>query len=170
MVLRHVRDVIALDPGWYSGMYETNPATGLKLALMELVPWFPAPQYMDDLTTSEKLRDYDATWQGRWSGLDARDIFYQLEGWSEFNLGDTPGFKGDVKAALTAIKAKTLLIGVKEDQLFRPEELQLAKSILRDAVYLELSSSMGHLASIGSDPKFNETINREIAKFLAPIK
>jgi homoserine O-acetyltransferase/O-succinyltransferase len=170
MVLRHVRDVIALDPGWYSGMYEANPATGLKLALMELVPWFPAPQYMDDLTTSEKLRDYDATWQGRWSGLDARDIFYQLEGWSEFNLGDTPGFKGDVKAALTAIKAKTLLIGVKEDQLFRPEELQFAKSILRDAVYLELSSSTGHLASIGSDPKFNETINREIAKFLAPIK
>ena len=170
MVLRHVRDVIALDPGWYSGMYEANPATGLKVALMELVPWFPAPQYMDDLTTSEKLRDYETTWQGRWSGLDARDIFYQLEGWSEFNLGDTPGFNGDVKAALTAIKAKTLLIGVKEDQLFRPEELQFAKSILRNAAYLELSSSTGHLASIGSDPKFNETINREIAKFLATIK
>lgn len=170
MVLRHVRDVIALDPGWYSGMYEANPVTGLKLALMELVPWMPTPQYMDDLTTSEKLRDYEATWQGRWSGLDARDIFYQLEGWSEFNLGDTPGFNGDVKAALTAIKAKTLLIGVKEDQLFRLEELQFAKSILRDAAYLELSSSTGHLASIGADPKFNETINREIAKFLAPIK
>src|SRR6476469_10749751 len=52
MVLRHIRDVIALDPGWYSGMYEANPVTGLKLALMELVTWLPAPQYMDDLTTS----------------------------------------------------------------------------------------------------------------------
>ena len=62
-----------------------------------------------------------------WSGLDARDIFYQLDGWSEFNVGDTPGFNGDVKAALAAIKAKTLLIGVKEDQLFRREELQFAK-------------------------------------------
>ena len=28
MVLRHVRDVIALDPGWYSGMYEVNPDHG----------------------------------------------------------------------------------------------------------------------------------------------
>ena len=145
MVLRHVRDVIALDPGWYSGMYEVNPVTGLKLALMELVPWMPTPQYMDALTTSEKLRDYEATWQGRWSGLDARDIFYQLDGWSEFNLGDTPGFNGDVKAALAAIKAKTLLIGVKEDQLIRREELQFAKSTIRDAAYLELSSSTGHL-------------------------
>ena len=52
------------------------------------------------------------------SGFDARDTYYQLDGWSEFNVGDTPGFNGDPKAALAAIKAKTLLIGVKEDQLF----------------------------------------------------
>jgi homoserine O-acetyltransferase len=170
MVLRHVRDVIALDPGWYSGMYDVNPVTGLKVALMELVPWIAYPQYMDALKTSEKLKNYEATWEGRWSGLDARDIFYQLEGWSEFNIGDTPGFNGDVKTALAAIKAKALLIGVKEDQLFRSEELRFAKSIIRDAAYLELSSSTGHLASIGADPKFNETINSEIAKFLAAIK
>jgi homoserine O-acetyltransferase len=170
MVLRHVRDVIALDPGWYSGMYEVNPVTGLKLALMGMVPWFPSPQYMDALTTSEKLRNYELIWQDRWSGLDARDIFYQLEGWSEFNIGDSPGFNGDVKMALASIKARTLLIGVKEDQVFRREELQFAKSAIRDAAYLELSSTTGHLASIGADPKFNETINSEIGKFLAAVK
>jgi homoserine O-acetyltransferase len=125
---------------------------------------------MDALTTSEKLRNYELIWQDRWSGLDARDIFYQLEGWSEFNIGDTPGFNGDVKMALAAIKARTLLIGVKEDQLFRREELQFAKSAIRDAAYLELSSPTGHLASIGADPKFNETINGEIGKFLATVK
>jgi homoserine O-acetyltransferase len=171
MVLRHVRDVIALDPGWYSGMYDVNPVTGLRVALMELVPWFRSTQwYMDALTTSEKLRGYEITWQDIWSGLDARDISYQLDGWSEFNVGDTPGFNGDVKAALAVIKAKTLLIGVKEDQLIRREELQFAKSTIRDAAYLELSTSSGHLASIGVDSKFNETINSEIAKFLATIK
>ena len=64
MVLRHVRDVIALDPGWYSGMYDVNPATGLRVALMELVPWFRSTQwYMDALTTSNKLRNYEASWQ-----------------------------------------------------------------------------------------------------------
>jgi homoserine O-acetyltransferase/O-succinyltransferase len=171
MVLRHVRDVIALDPGWYSGMYDINPTTGLKVALMELVPWFRSPQwYMDVLTTSNKLRDHEALWQSLWSGQDARDVYYQLDGWSEFNVGDTPGFNGDPKAALAAIKAKVLLIGVKEDQLFRREELQFAKNAIRDARHLEVSSLAGHLASIGVDPKFNETINGEIAKFLATIK
>ncbi len=171
MVLRHVRDVIALDPGWYSGMYDVNPATGLRIALMELIPWLQSTQwYMDALTTSEKLRNYEATSQGIWSGLDARDIFYQLDGWSEFNIGETPGFNGDVKTALGAIKARTLLIGVTEDQLFQREELQFAKNAIRDATYLELSSPAGHMACVGLDPKFNETINSEIAKFMATIK
>jgi homoserine O-acetyltransferase/O-succinyltransferase len=171
MVLRHVRDVIALDSGWYSGMYDVNPVTGLRTALMELSPWWRSTQwYMEALTTSEKLRNYEATWQSIWSGLDARDVFYELEGWSEFNIGDTPGYKGDAKAALAAIKARTLLIGVKEDQLTRREELQFAKSLIRDAAYLELSSSTGHTAGVGFDPKLNETINSEIAKFLATTR
>jgi homoserine O-acetyltransferase len=105
-----------------------------------------------------------------WSGLEARDLYYQLDGWSEFNVGDTPGFNGDPKAALAAIKAKVLLIGVKEDQLVRREELQFAKNAIHDATYLEFPSPTGHTASIGVDPKFNETINSEIAKFLAAIK
>jgi homoserine O-acetyltransferase/O-succinyltransferase len=172
MVLRHIRDVIALDPGWYSGMYDLNPATGLKVALMELVPWLQSPQsYMDTLTTSDKLRNYQIFWERLWSGLDARDVYYQLDGWSEFNVGDTPGFNGDTKTAVAAIKAKTLLIGIKEDQLFRREELQSAKNAIRDATYLELSSPAGHAAVVGGlDPKFDETLNREIAKFLTTIK
>jgi homoserine O-acetyltransferase/O-succinyltransferase len=171
MVLRHVKDVIALDPGWYSGMYDVNPVSGLKVALMELVPWFRSTQwYMDALTTSDELRNYEALWQRLWSGLDARDVYYQLDGWSEFNVGDTPGSNGDPKTALAAIKAKALLIAVKEDQLFRPQELQFAKNAIRDAAYLELSSPAGHVAFIGVDPKFNETLNREIAKFLATIR
>ena len=62
------------------------------------------------------------------------------------------------------------MIGVKEDQLFRREELQFAKNAIRDAAYLEVSSPTGHIAAVGIDPKFNETINSEIAKFLATIK
>jgi homoserine O-acetyltransferase/O-succinyltransferase len=173
MVLRHVRDVIALDPGWYGGMYEVNPVTGLEVALMELVPWYQSTQwYMDTLTTSDELRDWLKFFRRLVSsGFDARGVYYQLEGWSEFNVGDTPGFNGDLKAALAVIKAKTLLIGVKEDQLIRREEFQFAKNAIRDASYLELSSSFGHIAVVGSlDPKFDETVNSEIAKFLATIK
>jgi homoserine O-acetyltransferase len=169
MVLRHVREVIALDPAWFGGMYDANPTTGLRVALMELVPWFRSPQWcMDALTTSEKLRNYQTLWQGIWSGLDARDIYYELDGWSEFNIGDTRGFNGDPRAALAAIKVKTLLIGVREDQLFRSYELEFAKSAIHDATYLDISSPHGHLAVF--EQKFWTIANPEIAKFLEMIK
>ena len=171
IVLRHIRDVIALDPAWYNGMYDVNPVTGLKIALMEQVTWLQSPQYLDTLTTSEKLLKHLRFWEQLWSGLDARDVYYQLVGWSEFNVGDTPGFNGDAKAALATIKAKALLIGIKEDQMFRREELQFAESAIHDAAYLEISSPAGHVAVVGGiDRKCDETLNKEIANFLSTFK
>jgi homoserine O-acetyltransferase len=172
MILRHVRDVIALDPGWYSGMYDANPVTGLEVALTELLPWFYSTQwYMDNLTTDGKLLSFQTFWGRLMSAAQARDAYYQLEGWSEFNVGDTPGFKGNPKAALAEIKSKALLIGVKEDQLFRPDELQAAKNSLSDAAHLELSSPFGHIAVVGGlDRKFDDAVNSEIGKFLGTIR
>jgi homoserine O-acetyltransferase len=173
LVLRHVKDVIALDPGWYGGMYEVNPATGVEIALMELTPWwYSADWYATNITTREKTRDFETYWHRLLTVIapqDARDIYYQLDGWAEFNIGDTPGFNGDTKAALRAIKAKTLLIVEKEDLLVRREEMLFAKNAIRDATYVEISSPFGHLAVL-LDPKAAETANREIRKFLSTIE
>jgi homoserine O-acetyltransferase len=171
LVLHHVNDVIELDPGWHGGMYEVNPATGLAIAVMELTPWLYAPAwYEKNLTTAEKLRNFEALWPRVWK-LDARNAYYMLDCWAEFNLGDTPGFNGDTKAAVGAIKARTLLIGIKEDLLIRREELLFAKNAIRNATYVEISSSCGHVTTIcGSDPRADEAYQREIRKFLSTIK
>jgi homoserine O-acetyltransferase/O-succinyltransferase len=173
LVLRHAREVIALDPGWYGGMYDVNPVTGLEVALMGLVPWYVSTQrYMETLTTTNEILNYERFMRGLFSsGIDARDAYYQLRGWSEFNLADTPGLNGDLKAALASVKAKTLLIGVKEDLLSRRDELQFAKDAISNSAYVEFSSSFGHVAFVGGlDRKFDEMANSEIAKFLGTIK
>jgi homoserine O-acetyltransferase len=175
LVLRRMKDVIALDPGWYGGMYEVNPAVGLVIALMEQVPWLYASEwYTKNLTTAEKARDFDMFWRRIYTVLfpqDARDIYYQLEGWAEFNLGDTPGFNGDTKAALGAIKAKTLLIAFKEDLVIRREEILFARDAIHDASYVEISSPFGHITGVGGlDAKADEAINRQIRKFLKTIE
>jgi homoserine O-acetyltransferase len=175
LVLSQIKDVIALDPGWYGGMYEMNPATGLGIALMTFTPWFYSSEwYSKNITTSEKARDLEAFWRRIWSVLfpqDARDVYYQLDCWAEFNLGDTPGFNGNTKAALAAIKAKTLLIATKEDLLIRREEMKFARDAIRNATYVEISSPFGHITAVGGlDPNADETVNREIRKFLSTIE
>jgi homoserine O-acetyltransferase len=171
LVLRHANDVIALDPAWYGGMYEVNPATGLVISLMEFTPWlYSADWYQKNLTTPEKLRDFEAFWARVWT-VDARNTSYSLDCWAEFNLGDTPGFNGATNAALGTIKAKTLLIAIKEDQLITREEMLFASKAIRDATYLEISSPFGHMALVGGvDSNAGETFQREIGKFLSTIK
>jgi homoserine O-acetyltransferase len=161
--------VIALDPGWHGGMYEVNPATGLAIAAMGFTPWlYAAAWYEKNLTTADKLRDFEALWGRVWK-LDARNSYYVFDCFAEFNLGDTPGFNGDTKAALRAIKAKTLLIATKEDLVIRREEMLFAKDAIRTATYVEISSPFGHM-SVLMDPKAQETLNREIRKFLSTIE
>jgi homoserine O-acetyltransferase len=175
LILRQIQDVITLDPGWYGGNYEANPMTGVAVALSEMALWWYSPEwYSTNLPTGAKVRDFRNFWHRVWTVFapqDARDIYYQLDGWAEFNLGDTPGFKGDTKAALAAIKAKTLLIAVKEDQLVTRGEMLLAKSFIPGATYVEISSPFGHVAPVpGFDLKAGETVDREIAKFLSSIE
>jgi homoserine O-acetyltransferase len=170
-----VASIIAMEasPHTNGGMYEVNPTTGLEIALMELTPWwYGADWYATNITTPDKARDFDLFWRRILTVIapqDARDIYYQLEGWAEFNIGNTPGFNGDVKAALGTIKVKTLLIATKEDQLVRREEMLFAKNSIHDATYVEVSSPFGHIAVL-LDPKAAETVNHEIRKFLSTIK
>lgn len=175
LALHHVKDVIALDPGWYGGMYEVNPSTGLEVALGGLTAWFRSNEgYTQILNSPEKVRDFEKLMHQVWSVIapqDARDVYYQLDGWAEFDVGDTPGFNGDTKAALASIKAKTLVLGVKEDLLITREELQFARDAIHGAAYVVISSPVGHVAVVGGlDPKADEAMNREIAKFLSTVK
>jgi homoserine O-acetyltransferase len=173
LLLRHIQDVIAVDPGWYGGMYEVNPATGVTIALMEWAQWLYSPEwYATNITTPGKTRDFETFWYRLWTVTapqDARNYYYQLESFAQFNLGDTPGFNGDTKAALRAIRAKTLLIAVKQDQLMRREEMLFARDSIRDATYVEISSPFGHLATL-LDPNAVATVQREIRKFLSSIE
>jgi homoserine O-acetyltransferase len=100
---------------------------------------------------------------------DARDIYYQLGAWADFNVGDTPGFNGDANAALGSIKARTLLIAIKEDLLVRREEMLFARDAINEAVYLEIASTSGHVA-FPSDPKVVETMNLAVTRFFSSVK
>ena len=66
-------------------------------------------------------------------------------------------------------KAKALLIGFKDDMLFRREESLLAAEAIHNARYFEITSQWGHAACC-VDPKAAEIMGAEIARFLASVK
>lgn len=171
---RSMRDIIALDSGWYSGNYQQNPVMGVNTALMNFVPWlYGYPWFGENITSDEADADFGAFWNAIWTQhwpQDARDIYYQLETWGEFSVGDTPGFAGNVASALASIKAQVLMIGATHDMMVRPEEYIIAMEAIPNATHIELDSPAGHLICCGFDPEATEIMDREVAKFLSRLR
>jgi homoserine O-acetyltransferase len=173
-VLANMMNIIALDPGWYGGRYDTNPTPGLMSAFMAIVPWWYTDRwFVANVKTVEQRRQLEAFWHDLFAlhaPQDARDVYYQLRAWAEFNVGDGPVFKGDAAAALQSIKAKVLLIGAKEDLLVDREELLFAKRSIPNAVHVEIDTPWGHIMCCGPDPEANKVMDREIASFLSKLR
>jgi homoserine O-acetyltransferase len=169
-MLKNWMDIIELDDGWYSGKYETNPTIGVTIALMNFVPWLYTYQWFAaNLKTPEQYRQFEKFWHDIFTAFapqDARDVYYQLQAWADFNIGNTPGFNGDAQAALQSIKAQVLLIGAKDDMLVRRDEVIFSKNTIPQATHVEIDSPLGHLICCDFDPEVTKIMDREIAKFL----
>ena len=100
---------------------------------------------------------------------DARDIYYHLHMWANFNLGESPGFNGDTAAALRAIKARTLFLSMKGDRSISDREVNLVKDNVPGIVHVEVDAA-GHGSCCGGDPEASKIMNREIARFMSTLK
>jgi len=171
LVLGNAMDIIAMDSGWQGGNYEVNPSGGLSAALMAWVPYLYTERwYAQNLRTPEQQRAFRQFWRGFFATQDARDVYYQLRMWASFSIGDSPGFNGDAQGALRSIKARVLLITVKEDLMISPEEVAFIKGAIPNVSHFEIDTLFGHAACCGFDPEVNKAMDREITRFLARLK
>ena len=173
-MLRSMADDIALDNGWYGGNYERNPAEGVNIALMNIVPWwYSARWFATNVKTEAQYLQFAKFWHDVWSIFapqDARDVYYQIHAWADYDIGDTPGFDGNAEAALGAIEAQVLLIGFKHDMLVTPDELLFTKDSIPNVAYRQIDVGMGHIAGAGFDSEATEIMSREITQFLAELR
>lgn len=174
MVLRNVMNNLTSNAAWHGGNYEDNPATGLAVALMNMVPWWHSPAWFkQNMTTPEKYRDYEKFWRDIWTihaRQDARDVYYQLNVWAHFNIGDTQGFDGDTAAALAEVKVPALIVAGEDDMLARRDELMFAADTIPNATYLQIDSPYGHLVCCGAHPEAVEIMNPKIGDFFDGLR
>ena len=167
-------NIITLDPGWLGGNYHINPTAGVTAALMSMSPWWTTKQwYLRKVNSHASHKAWEKALRDYWifqRPQDGRDLYYQLQLWADYDVGATPGFDGDTRAALESITAKTLLIAFRDDLMVRREEMILAGDSIPNATYLEIESTLGHSASTGSDPQALAEMERAIVKFLADLE
>jgi homoserine O-acetyltransferase len=171
MMVRDWLDIIALDSGWQGGNYETTPVTGLWIVFRNIAPWVFTHQWLaTNLKTADAYQQFMQGSRAYWLPQDARDVYFQLQSWAEFNVGDSAGFKGDSSAALRSIKTRTLIIGFKEDQMFDRRDLATVRDTIPGASLVDIESPAAHAGCCGNDPEATKIMSREISALLSKVR
>jgi homoserine acetyltransferase/ABC-type nitrate/sulfonate/bicarbonate transport system substrate-binding protein len=109
--------------GWDGGDYDENPKQCAANALTVLMPYLYTRDWWEaNVDTPEAYTKWRDAWGDYYLDVqDARDLYYRAMASGRGWLGDTPGFDGDLDAALRTIRARSLFILSPQDNVFPPQ-------------------------------------------------
>jgi len=98
-------------------------------------------------------------WEDRYHRRPAADLYAQLKTWDAADISANDLYKGDLAAALRAIRARVLLMPGETDLYFRVADNAAELPLLAHAALRPIPSIWGHRAG-------NPVVNKEDADFL----
>ncbi|ACB32325.1 alpha/beta hydrolase fold [Leptothrix cholodnii SP-6] len=163
--------VIESCAGWEGGNYEKNPQVCATNALMVQIPYFYSRDWWErNLDTPEAFERWRVGFGAFYIDVqDTRDLWYLNQSYGNGWIHDTPGFGGDVRAALASIRARALYIHVQQDEIFPPEKIAAEVALIPGARALKLDSIAGHTVWYNADPQATVVMSNAIRAFLAEL-
>ncbi len=131
--------------------------------------------YWDELYKREigysSLEDFlVGFWEGFFlDGRDANNLLAMLWTWQDGDVGKAPGYDGDHIKALSAIKAKAIIMPAEKDLYFPPEDEEYAARHMSstDAELRIIPGVWGHFAGGEINPEDIEFIDHALKELLA---
>lgn len=169
--LAGMASVPALDPAWAEGRYQTPPAQTLRTLARVYAAWgFSQAWYREERFRELGQPSVEAfvvnALEERFLQRDVNNYLSQVRTWQAHNVGDSPGFGGDLDAALRSVRAKALVMPCRTDLYFPPEDSELEAACIPNARLCPIESVWGHYAGMGVNPVDVDFIDRSIASFL----
>ncbi len=169
--LEGVKAALQADAVYADGNYSSPPVKGLKAFGRIYAGWaFSQTFYREQMY---RLKGFDSAeellqdWEQDHLDWDANDLLCKLWTWQQGDISANPLYNGNFKAALNAIKAKTIVIVCDNDLYFRAEDNQIETEHITDAELRIYESPWGHcVASPGNDPEFERYLDQAISELL----
>jgi len=158
--------------GWQGGNYDENPTRCMTNAMSFLTPYVYTTQWWtQNVDTPEAFTKWRSTWGAYFIDIqDARDIYYLLKSGGHGSLRDTPGFNGNLNAALASIRAKTLFIASPQDDELVPAHIEGQVKTIPDARVVWIESIAGHSVCCNADPQGTRLLGEAIREFLLELE
>jgi homoserine O-acetyltransferase len=168
------RKALMLDPAFKDGGYDQQPEQGWRLRadiLQVLAARTPealrgiAPQPLDILPWMRAQEEAVLK-----TGFDANDWIAQTWAYDRHDIGQTPGFGGDYRKALAAIKARTLILTGGTLDLYNPvEEAREAGALIPQANVIAVPSVQGHTTATATKAADVDFMNAAVRAFLDSV-
>jgi homoserine O-acetyltransferase len=170
-------NAITLDPAFKDGDYTAQPKAGVEEFALIWTAWlFGQEWWRQELwregakpgTTFEStVKEFRTNFI---PGADANDLILQMRTWEKHDVGTTPGFNGDVGAALRSIKVPLLYMPSETDLYFPVEDARYEAAFNSKIQLLPIPSVWGHTAGAAPNPADAKFLNDNIGKFLSGAK
>ena len=170
--LQGVKAALQADSEFNEGFYDEPPVRGLKAFGRVYAGWaFSQTFYRQKLHRQigfESAEDLLVDWERDHLNWDANNLLAKLATWQAGDISNNDLYKGDLKSALQAITAKTIIIACNNDLYFQPADNMLEVKYISDGELRVYDSPWGHcVASPGNGTAFADYLDATINELIA---
>jgi homoserine O-acetyltransferase/O-succinyltransferase len=105
-------------------------------------------------------------WEGLFADKDVDDLVVMLLTWQAADVSSNPAYGGDIKKALAAIRARTVVMPSTTDLYFTVEDSAAEAALIQGAELRCIASVFGHAAGVGLNAADTAFIEQAIAEVL----
>jgi len=164
---------LTADAAFRGGDYAAPPTTGIEAFATVWTAWLYSQEWWrrelwrtdspPGTSFEQVLREYRTHFI---PGADANDLILQMRTWETHDVGQTPGFGGDLEKALRSIKAPILYMPSETDLYFPVGDARYEASFITGVKLRPIPSLWGHTAGAASNPADAKFLNDQIGEFL----
>ncbi len=157
------RMAIEADQTWLLKRDDAG-TNGLKAARAMALLSYRTPNGYNEtqVDNTQKLDHYNASSYQQYQGRKLVERFNAFSYWylsKAMDSHDIGRSRGGMEAALSRVKARTTIVGVKSDILFPTIEQKMIANNILDSVYFEIESNLGHDGFLTESEKIGEIIS-----------
>jgi homoserine O-acetyltransferase len=149
--LLSLRRALELDPAFNGGFYAHAPVAGLKAFAAIYAGWGTSEPFFrteayktfGSMTWDQHVADF---WEPFFLRCDANNLLSQLWTWEHGDVSASTAHKGNFKAALGAITARTIVLPVNHDRYFPPADSRVEARFIKGSQCRVVESIWGHMA------------------------
>ena len=164
--LEGVRATLTGDPHWTGDHFSAHPRRGLRAMGRVYAGWAMSQAFYRERLYEKvgyaSLEDFLVrSWEANFLRRDAHDLLASLDTWMQSDISDNPIHKGDLKKALGAITARSIIMPSRTDLYFTPEDSEIETAMMPNAEFRPIESIWGHRAGNPAMNPADEAVLRQ---------